>query len=119
MVSLPEKSSSEIAQKVGEFLEYLQVEKGSSPLTIRNYRHYLHRFVNWMEKEGIRQSLKDINNDVIRQYRVYLSNLSDGKGGNLGRRTQGYHAIALRSFFKWLIRNDYQVLAPEKIDLPK
>ena len=114
-----QESGSEIARKSGEFLEYLQVEKGASPLTIRNYRHYLFRFINWMEKEGIRQSLKDINNDVIRQYRVYLSNLSDGKGGNLGRRTQGYHAIALRSFFKWLIRNDYQVLAPEKIDLPK
>lgn len=113
------QNQSEIGRKIEEFFDYLQVERGSSPLTIRNYRHYLSRFVNWLGKEGIRQNLKDINNDVIRQYRVYLSNLSDGKGGNLGRRTQGYHAIALRSFLKWLIRNDYQVLAPEKIDLPK
>jgi site-specific recombinase XerD len=35
------------------------------------------------------------------------------------RRTQGYHAIALRSFLKWLIKNDELVMAPEKIDLPK
>jgi len=56
---------------------------------------------------------------VVRGYRVYLSNLPDGKGGTLSRRTQGYHAIALRSFLKWLIKNDYAVMAPDKIDLPK
>jgi site-specific recombinase XerD len=112
-------NQSELSVKVNEFLDYLQVEKGSSPLTIRNYKHYLNRFINWLAKEGIRQDLKDINQDVVRQYRVYLSNLSDRKGGTLGRRTQGYHVIALRSFLKWLIKNDYQVMAPDKIDLPK
>lgn len=112
-------NQSEIARKSVDFLEYLQVEKGASPLTIRNYKHYLNRFVLWMEKEGIREDLKDINQDVVRSYRVYLTNLPDGKGGNLGRRTQSYHVIALRSFLKWLIKNDYAVMAPDKIDLPK
>jgi len=110
---------SEIAKKTEEFLEYLQVERGSSPLTVRNYRHYLNRFMNWLSSEGIRQDLKDINQDVIRQYRVYLAQLPDRKGGNLSRRTQGYHAIALRSFLKWLIKNDFSVMAPDKIELPK
>jgi len=112
-------SQSEIARKSEEFFEYLQVEKGASPLTIRNYKHYLNRFNNWLAKEGIRQNLKDINQDIIRGYRVYLSNLPDRKGGTLSRRTQGYHVIALRSFLKWLIKNDYSVMAPDKIDLPK
>ncbi len=112
-------NNNEIARKSEDFLEYLQVERGSSPLTIRNYKHYLTRFILWMGKEGIRQSLKDINLDVVRQFRVYLSNLPDRKGGTLSRRTQGYHVIALRSFLKWLIKNDYQVMAPDKIDLPK
>jgi len=107
------RSESEIAKKSEEFLDYLSVERGSSPLTIRNYRHYLSRFNNWLQQENIRQNLKDINQDVVRGYRVYLANLG------LGRRTQGYHAIALRSFLKWLIRNDYTVMAPDKIDLPK
>ena len=112
-------SQSEIARKSEEFFEYLQVEKGASPLTIRNYKHYLNRFNNWLAKEGIRQGLKDINQDIIRGYRVYLSNLPDRKGGTLSRRTQGYHVIALRSFLKWLIKNDYAVMAPDKIELPK
>ncbi len=106
-------NQTEIGRKVEDFLEYLQVERGVSPLTLRNYRHYLTRLILWMEKEGIRENLKDINQDVIRAYRVYLANLG------LGRRTQGYHVIALRSFLKWLIKNDYSVMAPDKIDLPK
>lgn len=110
---------SEISKKIIEFLDYLRVEKGSSPLTLRNYKHYLNRFTSWMEKNGVRQNLKDINQEIVRGYRVYLSNLPDGKGGVLSRRTQGYHAIALRSLLKWLIKNDYPVLAPDKIDLPK
>lgn len=112
-------SQSEIAKKAEEFLEHLAVERGASPLTIRNYKHYLNRFNSWLAKEGIRQTLKDINQDIIRGYRVFLSNLPDRKGGTLSRRTQGYHVIALRSFLKWLIRNDYSVMAPDKIDLPK
>ncbi|MCH7730170.1 tyrosine-type recombinase/integrase [Patescibacteria group bacterium] len=118
MPATPQKSS-EISKKVDGFLEYLEIEKGSSPLTIRNYRHYLNRFVEWLRRQGIRQNLSDINPEVVRQFRVYLSRLSDGKGGTLSRRTQGYHVIALRSFLRWLIRNDYKVMSPDKIDLPK
>ena len=118
MVSLPE-NNSEIAKKSNQFLEYLEVEKGSSPLTIRNYRHYLNRFINWLIKEGIRQDLRDVNQEVVREYRIYLSRLSDKKGATLARKTQGYHVIALRSFLKWLIKNDFKVMAPEKIELPK
>jgi site-specific recombinase XerD len=118
MADIP-PNQSEIAKKVQEFLDYLQVERGSSPLTIRNYRHYLNRFMKWMENSGIRQNLKDINQEIVRQYRVWLNGLPDGKGATLGRRTQGYHVIALRSFLKWLIKNDFAVMSPEKIDLPK
>jgi len=33
--------------------------------------------------------------------------------------TQGYYVIALRSFLKWLIKNDYKVMQPEKLEVPK
>lgn len=115
----PVPNQSEIGRKVNEFLEYLQVEKGSSPLTIRNYKHYLSRFILWMESQGIREDLKDINQDVVRSFRVFLSNLPGENKAQMTRRTQGYHVIALRSFLKWLIKNDYSVMAPDKIDLPK
>lgn len=112
-------NQSEIAKCVRDFLEYLQVERGSSPLTLRNYRHYLTRFIKWMDSSGVRENLKDINPDLIKNFRIYLTGLPGEKGQLLTRRTQGYHVIALRSFLKWLIKNDYAVMAPDKIDLPK
>lgn len=115
----PAKEKSELSSKIEEFLEYLEVERGSSPLTIRNYKHYLNRLVNWLKSEGIRLHLSDVNPEIVRQYRVHLSRLSDGKGGALSRKTQSYHVIALRSFLRWLIKNDAPVMSPDKIELPK
>ena len=116
---MPANQSSEILKKANDFLEYLEVERGSSPLTIRNYSHYLKRFISWMASEGVGQDIKDINQDVVRSYRVYLSRRPDKKGGTLSKKTQGYHVIALRSFLKWLTKNDYVVMSADKIDLPK
>lgn len=105
----------DLPKKINEFLDYLQIEKGSSPLTLRNYRHYLNRFNNWF----VTTTSDEITQRLISDYRLYLSNLKDAKDHGLTKRTQSYHMIAMRSFLKWLIKNDYQVLAPEKIDLPK
>jgi len=74
---IPAKEKSELSNKIEEFLEYLEVERGSSPLTIRNYNHYLSRLLDWLRSEGIRLKLTDINPEIVRQYRVYLSRLSD------------------------------------------
>lgn len=111
--------TSKIKKRVGDFLEYMEVERGSSPLTIRNYRHYLSRFVVWLEKETSVAEVEDINTEVVRRFRVHLTHLPDGKNGVLSKKTQGYHAIAIRSFLKWLVKNDAEVMAPEKIELPK
>lgn len=107
---------SELERLIQEYLEYLEVEKNVSPLTVRNYAHYLRRFSGWMAE---RAKLTDITQDSVRQYRVYLSRLPGGDNGAISRKTQGYHIIALRSLLRWLIRNDRQVLSPDKIDLPK
>lgn len=65
-------------------------------------------------------NLSDINPEIIRQFRVQLSRLPGQKGlGTMSRKTQGYHAIALRSFLRWLTKNDFDVMAADKIELPK
>ncbi len=100
------------------FLEHLEVERNLSPLTIRNYRHYLNRFIEWYQKQD-GSNLKDIDLDIIRKYRVFLNRYEDEHGERLAKSTQSYHIIALRSWFKWLVKNDAPVIQPEKIDLPK
>ncbi|QLG69355.1 MAG: Site-specific recombinase XerD [Candidatus Woesebacteria bacterium] len=111
--------NSELSSKISAFLEYLEVEKGSSSLTVRNYRHYLTRFLLWLEKQGLKPTLQSIKPEVIHNYRLYLSRLVDKDGRTLSRKTQGYHSIALRSFLKWCLKNDLEVMSPEKIELPK
>jgi len=100
------------------FREYLEVERNVSRLTIRNYSHYLRRFIDWLEKEGIKD-LKKVDQELIRKYRVFLSRYLDKHGNPLTKRTQSYYIIAIRSWLKWLIKQDADVLHPEKIDLPK
>jgi site-specific recombinase XerD len=100
------------------FLEHLEVERNLSPLTIRNYRHYLNRFIEWFKSQG-QKDLKNLDLEMIRKYRLYLNRYQDNLGENLSKKTQSYHIIALRSWFKWLVKNDAEVLHPEKIDLPK
>lgn len=110
---------SELGELVKQFLEYMEIEKGASSYTVRNYDLYLRRFGEWfinIEKDG---DIRKFNSKLVRRFRIYLSRYSDGKGQTLSRATQSYYVIALRSFLKWLIKNDYDVLAPEKIDLPK
>lgn len=100
------------------FIEHLEVERNVSRLTIRNYSHYLRKFVEWFMKEG-KKDLKELDQDLVRSYRVYLSRHVDEIGRTLSKRTQSYYIIALRSFLKFMVKNDMPVLHPEKIDLPK
>lgn len=101
------------------FLEHLEVERNLSPLTVRNYGHYLNRFVEWFTKRADKKDIKELDQEILRKYRVYLNRYLDDHGDPLSKKTQSYHIIALRSWLKWLIKNDALVLQPEKVDLPK
>lgn len=109
-----------IADSIEKFLEYLEIEKNSSKFTIRNYRHYLVRFLEFGGRESFPLSNPaSITQEVIRNYRLYLSRLSDENGMTLKRITQNYHLIALRAMLRFLIRSDQRTLSPEKIELSK
>lgn len=101
-----------------DFLESLEVEKNVSALTLRNYSHYLRRFTEWFRQQGF-SDLTKLDQDLLRKYRVYLARYIDDQGRTLSKKTQSYHVISLRSWFKWLVRRDVPVLHPEKIELPK
>ncbi|MGH7203786.1 MAG: tyrosine-type recombinase/integrase [Candidatus Levyibacteriota bacterium] len=108
-----------IQKHIDDFLEYLEVEKNSSKLTIRDYRHYLEVFKEWFTTSIPDKSLSDLDLKTVRKYRVFLANRTDEKGRNLKKVTQNYYVIALRSLLRFLIKNDYKTLEPSKIDLPK
>ncbi|MBI4137351.1 site-specific integrase, partial [Candidatus Roizmanbacteria bacterium] len=39
-----------LSELITRFLEHLEVERNVSQLTIRNYHHYLNRFMNFLSK---------------------------------------------------------------------
>ncbi len=96
-----------------EFLEYLEIEKNRSQLTIRNYDHYLDRFLDW----AMIKNPEDITGELVRKFRLYLNRYKDGKGKNLKKATQDYYIIALRGFLKYLAKQDIETLASEKVEL--
>lgn len=108
-----------VPKLVLDFLEHLEVERNCSKLTIRNYHHYLNRFSDWYLDYSSKKDLSDLDLDVIRKYRLFLSRIENSSQEPISPVTQSYHIIALRSFLKWLTKNDFEVISPEKIDLPK
>ncbi|MDQ7815348.1 MAG: tyrosine-type recombinase/integrase [Patescibacteria group bacterium] len=112
---MPTPVSLPISHHLRKFLEYLEIEKGRSPLTVRNYDFYLQRFIEWSKDP----KTDEIDYEKIRQYRLYLNRLEDPRRGTLKKTTQNYHLIALRSFLKYLARHDIQTMSPEKIELAK
>lgn len=100
----------DVKKLITDFLEYLEIEKNRSQATIRNYDFYLRRFAEMTKVH----SAADITADAVRQYRLQLNRL-----GQLKKKTQNYHMIALRTFLKYLAKRDIKTLAPEKIELAK
>jgi len=103
-----------------QFLEYVEIERGNSLKTVENYDRYISRFFQFAKIN----SPKQISEDVIREYRLFL-NRQEGaavKGqsaGTLKKNTQNYHLIALRSFLKYLMKRGITSLSPDKIELAK
>lgn len=110
-----------VEQAINEFLEYLEVERGNAPLTIKVYRHYLDRFSEWLAATCPDVTKpEDLHLEIVRRYRLHLSRLKGPTGAPVKKTTQSYHIIALRAFLRYLIvQRGMITLAPEKIDLPK
>src|SRR3989338_1219446 len=109
---------NELSGLIDQFLEYLEIEKNCSKLTIRDYRHYLEVFNIWFTQNMNGKTIAGLDLATVRKYRVFLANREDAKGMTLKRVTQNYYVIALRSFLRFLIKNDHVTLEPSKIDLP-
>lgn len=127
-----------------EFLEYCELDKGQSNLTISNYDRYLSKFLEWLknyrsEDSGLRASETEesdlnpknlkpktqvllpsaITQESVREYRLHVNRLSDRTGRELKKTTQNYHILALRAFLRYLAGRGISSLSPEKVSVAK
>lgn len=110
--------SQDLQGHIKSFLTYLNVERNCSPLTIRDYTHYLNEFFSWFTKNYPYKTISDVDIHMISSYRVYLSEKITRRK-KLSKVSQNYYVICLRSFFKYLLRHDITVIAPDRIELPR
>lgn len=98
-----------------DFLEYLEIEQNRSQKTIANYDHYLTRLIDFAGEIKI----TDIDGEMVRKWRLWLNRLGTNTSDELGKATQNYHLIALRSFLKYCARRDIPALTADKIELSR
>lgn len=112
-------STKNIRELKDSFLEYVEIEKGRSLLTVRNYNHYINRFLNFL----INNKVNIITDQVMREYRLFLNRLpvdnKNTKTNTIDKKTQNYHLIALRAFLKYSRKKGFLIYDPEKIELAK
>ena len=94
-----------IEQQLQGFLRYLQVERHASPHTLRNYEADIRAFVAFL---AVEQGMEDASNaDISRADGISLRNhLAALKRQGLHKSSQARHLTALRSFLRYLIREE-------------
>lgn len=101
--------SNTLSSNLERFVNYLKYTKNASLKTIENYSHWINRFIWYVwdiEANQIKMiHIQDFRTSLIKQW--------------LSPKTVNYHAVALRSFLKYMLRNDIDTLSPDKVDLAK
>jgi site-specific recombinase XerD len=109
-----------------QFLEYIEIERGRSLNTVRNYDHYLSAFLGFHKNDNP----ANLSDSSVREFRMWLNRQpaipehmrgkkSKHSSETLSRKTQNYYLIALRAFLKYLARNEIKTLPAERIELAK
>ncbi len=90
----PMQNLSELIQR---FLDYLRIERGLSPLTIKAYQRDLHSFALVMKERSFEHPEQLSEHDV----RAFIAAMHrKGQGGKSLQRLLS----AIRSFYRWLLR---------------
>jgi site-specific recombinase XerD len=111
---------TEIDKLKREFLEYLEIERGSALRTIEIYGQYLSRYFEFAKiKEP-----EDINASSVREFRLWLNrqpgfSLSKVRSETMSKKTQNYYMIALRAFLKYLAKRNITSMSTDQIELAR
>jgi len=102
-----------IQEYINLFMEYLDLEKNYSQLTISSYKLWLHRFNDYIWAVVWKNNIEEIEAMDITKFRSFLNSEW------LSKKTMNYHIIALRSFLKFLQKNNIKTLPIEQLELSK
>jgi len=115
------KSNKPIPHHLNDFLDYLDIEKGLSNNSQKNYHRFLKKFFDWLASRELSGLLPhQLTSQHIWDYKLFLSrSRSSSTGQVLKKTTQSYYLIALRSLIEFFSDRDIDSLPSSKIKLPK
>jgi integrase/recombinase XerC len=86
-------------EHLNKFITYLIAEKNASPYTIKNYRHEIGEFLDFLKEQGI-DSWDGVDRYILRRYLAWLQAEGYVKASITRRISE------LRSFCRYLMRED-------------
>jgi integrase/recombinase XerD len=100
------------------YLEHIAV-RNFSPRTIEARIVYLNAFIRWCEDRAIVRP-SDVTKPVIDRYQRWLYNYRNAKDKPLTFHSQHSYLVPLKSWFRWLARENYILFNPSsELDLPR
>lgn len=105
------------------FLEYIEVERGLSLNTVKNYGRFLRCFIDWLCANWYVSLMPcELTEEHIQKYRMWLARRPNKTRKNstaLLATTQSRYLIALRMFLVYFHERNIESLPTEKVKLPK
>jgi integrase/recombinase XerD len=104
---------------IGQYLEHLRV-RNYSPRTVMNCGVYLGYFTAWAAERGITRPA-EVTKPILERYQRWLYHYRSEKTGRaLSFRTQHVRLTPIRTFFRWLTRENFLLSNPaSELPLPK
>ena len=113
-----EKGTINLSRLIKHFESFNRSE-GKSPRTLEWYTYVLEFFHDWLEESGMSTALKDIGEEEVREFVLYLQERRVN-GRLLSSHTVANRVRGLKGFFSWLGRQRYtEVNVLEKLKVPK
>ncbi len=107
-----------ITPYMDKFLEHDKIT-GVSIDTIRRRRSALTKFIVWCNERDLQQP-QSITKPILERYQRYLYYYRKSNGEPLSFSSQNVQLSPLKTFFKWLTRENYILYNPaSEMDLPK
>ncbi len=93
-------------EEIAKFSQYLKGEKNVSPHTLRSYSSDLNDFMNFLQKEKTPLEARYVDHLTIRRFLASLQRRG------LSHTTTARKLATLRSFFRFLCREEYLEVNP-------
>lgn len=100
-------------QAIGDYQNYLKIERGLSKNSIANYSLDLQKLVGFLDEFGIDEKPLQINKDTVQKFVYEVAK-------NMNPRSQARIISGLKGFFNYLVFEDYREDNPmDLIETPK